>query len=406
MKVAVVAVLAWSGFPVWRTVTVACLMAVGLCMAVLERHCAGRQGGPREWSLFASQFAHFVPFAGVLALTGGLTSPLLALLVPAVVLTLALFGPGPQSAVSAGLVALTTLGLSALPDALRGPPLPYGAHGALASLAVLYATAALAHSMGVIGEARRRADERLSETCGEVAEEAQQRARSLEAIGAKLAHELKNPLAAIKGLTQLLERGAGEGPTRERLGVIRAETARMEAILADYLSFSRPLEGLSPGPVNLGRLADEAIEALEAKAADAGVKLGRSGPGASVEGDARRLKEALLHLVKNAIEASPRHASVDVSVAPCDDGAEVTIRDRGRGIAPHDLPRVGTPFFTTRAEGTGLGFVLARTVVRQHGGALCIASEAGAGTSVTMKLPRRPTAGCEGADGTYLVGRR
>jgi signal transduction histidine kinase len=113
-----------------------------------------------------------------------------------------------------------------------------------------------------------------------------------------------------------------------------------------------------------------------------------------------------LHLVKNAIEASPRLASVDVSVGPCDDGAEVTIRDRGCGIAPHDLPRVGTPFFTTRAEGSGLGVVLARAAVQQHGGALCIASEPGAGTSVTMKLPRRPAAGCEGTDGTYLAGRR
>lgn len=406
MKVAVVAVLASAGFPAWRTGAVAALMALGLSMALVEARCAGRQGGPREWALFGSQLAHFVPFAGVLALTGGLTSPLLPLLVPFVVGTLALFGPGPQSAVSAGLVTLTAFGLGALPPGWRGPPLPYAAHGALASLAVLYATAALAHGMGVIGEARQRADECLSETREAVAEEAERRARSLETIGAKLAHELKNPLAAIKGLAQLLERGAGEGPARERLGVIRAEAARMEAILADYLSFSRPLEHLTPGPVDLARLVDEALEALEAKAADAGVKLGRSGPGARVEGDARRLKEALLHLVKNAIEASPRLGSVDVSVGPCDDGAEVTIRDRGCGIAPHDLPRVGTPFFTTRAEGTGLGVVLARAAVQQHGGALRIASEAGAGTAVTMKLPRRPAAGCEGADGTYLVGRR
>ncbi len=406
LKVAIVAVLVSSGFPPGRTAAVAALGALSVGLTLLEGRCARRQGGPREWSLFASQLANFVPYAGVLALTGGLTSPLLALLVPFVVGTLALYGPGPQSALSGALVALTALGLGALPEAWRGPALPYAAHGALACLAVLYAMAALAHGMGVIGEARRHADERLCETREAVAEEAQRRARSLETIGAKLSHELKNPLAAIKGLSQLLERGAVDEGSRRRLEVIRAEAARMETILGDYLSFSRPLECLSIGPVDLGRLTDEALEALEACAADAGVRLGRSGPGATVVGDGRRLREALLHLVKNAIEASPTRASVDVGVGPCDDGAEITIRDRGRGIAPHDLPRVGMPFFTTRPEGTGLGVVLARAAVRQHGGELRIVSEPGAGTSVTMKLPGCPTAGCEGADGTYLAGRR
>jgi signal transduction histidine kinase len=406
LKVAVVAVLVSTGFPLWRTAVVAGLGALALGMAMVERRCSQRKGGPREWSLFASQLAVFIPYAVLLALTGGLASPLLALLVPFVVGTLALYGPGPQSALSAGLTALTALGLGAMPAEWRGPPLPYGAHGALACLASLYAMAALAHGMGIIGEARRRADESLSETRDAVVEEACRRARSLETIGAKLAHELKNPLAAIQGLAQLLERGADEGPARRRLEVIRAEASRMEAILADYLTFSRPLECLSTGPIELNRLVDEALEALEARAADAGVRLGRTGPGATVVGDGRRLKEALLHLVSNAIEASPSFASVDVSVGPCDDGAEVTIRDRGRGIAPHDLPRVGTPFFTTRPGGTGLGVVLARAAVRQHGGELRIASEAGSGTSVTMMLPRRPAAGCEGADGTYLAGRR
>jgi signal transduction histidine kinase len=405
-KIAVVAILASSGFPVWRTAVVAGLIALSLSMALLETHCVKRQGGPHEWSLFASQIAHFFPYAAVLACTGGLASPLLPLLVPFVVFTLALFGPGPQSVVSAALVGLTALGLGMMPEAWRGPPLPYSAHGELATLTVLYATVALAHGMGVIGEAHRQANACLSETRDAVAEEAQRRARSLETIGAKLAHELKNPLAAIKGLAQLLEKGEGEGPARKRLGVIRSEASRMEAILADYLSFSRPLECLTPGPVDLGRLVDEALEALEARAADVGVRLSRSGPSATVEGDGRRLKEALLHLVKNAIEASPKNGSVDVHVEPCDDGAEVTIRDRGCGIAPHDLPRIGTPFFSTRAEGSGLGVVLARAAVRQHGGELCFASEAGAGTSVTMRLPRRPAAGCEGVDGTYLVGRR
>jgi signal transduction histidine kinase len=406
-KVAVVAILASSGFPWRRTAVVAGLSIVGLAMAVLEGRCAERKGGPCERSLWVTHLGLFVPFAIILALTGGLTSPLLVLLVPAVVGTLALYGPGAHSAMTVGMVSLTALGLGVLPASWRGPALPYPAHGALACLAVLFVMASLAHGMGVVGEAHRRASEYLYDTRDAVAEEAVRRARSLETIGAKLAHELKNPLAAVKGLAQLLERKAADEASRQRLEVIRAEVARMEAILADYLSFSRPLERLSTGPVDLASLVDEALETLEARAADAGVRLSRSGPGAAIEGDARRLKEALLHLVTNAIEASPSLGSVDVSVGPCDDGAAVVVRDRGRGIAPHDLPRVGTPFFSTRPGGTGLGVVLARAAARQHGGELRVASEAGAGTAVTMWLPCRPAAGCEGeCDGTYLVGRR
>ena len=125
---------------------------------------------------------------------------------------------------------------------------------------------------------------------------------------------------------------------------------------------------------------------LSGRADGARVRLSARGD-ASVEGDPRRLREALLNLVANAIEATPPGGEVAVEVRPVGDQVEIEVRDTGRGIAPETLRRLGTPFFTTRAEGTGLGVALARSVIAQHGGALRYESEPGKGTTARATLP-------------------
>ena len=97
-----------------------------------------------------------------------------------------------------------------------------------------------------------------------------------------------------------------------------------------------------------------------------------------------------MNLLANAIEATPSKGSVTVEIGRVGDGAEIMIRDTGKGIAPDVLSRIGTPFFTTRDGGTGLGVVLARAVANHHGGELKYASEVGRGTTVTMILPSHP----------------
>jgi two-component system sensor histidine kinase HydH len=126
---------------------------------------------------------------------------------------------------------------------------------------------------------------------------------------------------------------------------------------------------------------------LSARADGARVRLYAEGD-ATLEADPRRLKEALLNLVVNAIEATPPGGEVAVEVRPAGEGAEIVIRDTGRGMAAETLRRIGTPFFTTREEGTGLGVVLARSVIAQHGGSLRYDSEPGKGTQVRVELPR------------------
>jgi two-component system, NtrC family, sensor histidine kinase HydH len=238
-------------------------------------------------------------------------------------------------------------------------------------------------------DANERIGEALDKAREDVIVAATGRERSLECIGSKVAHELKNPLSAVKGLVQLLARSADDDRTRERLRVIDGEVSRMETILRDYLSFSRPLDDLRPEPVEVGAVADEVLAVLEARAESAGVTLIRSGGPAEATCDPRRLKEALLNLIANALEATPRRGSVEVAVSGGEEGAVIVVRDTGRGIKPEDLARVGTPFFTTREGGTGLGVVLARAVIRQHGGELRFDSEVGRGTTATVRLPAR-----------------
>jgi len=130
---------------------------------------------------------------------------------------------------------------------------------------------------------------------------------------------------------------------------------------------------------------------LAGRADSAGVTLALDGDPTPVQGDARRLKEALINLVANAIEATPNGGTVTLRLRAGNGEVTLDVKDSGRGIAPEDLERLGTSFFTTRPNGTGLGVVLAQGVITQHGGTLSYASSLGHGTTATIKLPGKVT---------------
>ena len=216
------------------------------------------------------------------------------------------------------------------------------------------------------------------------------RARRLEQAGVEVAHQLKNPLSAVKALVQLGLRDPAESASHQRLAVIEGEVARMQEILEGCLASSR-----TPRPartqVDLGALVSDTLLVLSARADGARVRV-RSRGGASVEGDPRRLREALLNLVVNGIEATPPGGEVVVEVRPGDRQIEIAVRDTGRGMSPGTLRRIGRPFFTMRQGGTGLGVALARSVIAQHGGSLRYESAPGKGTTARATLPVRAQA--------------
>jgi signal transduction histidine kinase len=218
------------------------------------------------------------------------------------------------------------------------------------------------------------------------------RAPNLEQLRVRVAHELKNPLSGVKALVQLGLRNPAETASHQRLAIIEKEVARMEELLRRYLSRARPLQEVTPAPVDLGPLVCETLLMLSARAEGARVRL-RARGAATVEADPSRLKEALVNLVANAVEATPPGGEVVVEVRPSADRIEIVVRDTGRGMSAETLRRLGTPFFTTRAEGTGLGVALARSVIARHGGSLRYESEPGKGTTARATLPSRARAG-------------
>jgi signal transduction histidine kinase len=286
------------------------------------------------------------------------------------------------------LIAGGLFALIVLPARWFGPDVPQPAYWIL--LLAILVTAGAWHTRYALVLTRTIGDSacQLGRAREEVVYRAVARAREMEQIGLKLSHELKNPLAAIKGLVQLSARAACDPDSAEQLRVVAAEVDRMESILKEYLSFSRPLESLQPQRMALGALADEVLSLMDARAASAGIALRRRGD-AIIEADPRRLKDALFNLVGNAVEATSEGGKVEVEIDQIERSARIAVRDSGRGMPPEVLDRIGTPFFTTRDEGTGLGVVVARAAFAQHGGSLVYSSEPGRGTTAVGTLPLR-----------------
>ncbi len=239
-----------------------------------------------------------------------------------------------------------------------------------------------------------------------------ERLRQLAALGrltAQMAHDVRNPLAALKGALQLLLEEQARGRTldgqREYLELALEQAERIETVTERY----RKLSTIEPvrGPVVLGELVEAVLAQAELSAARRppaeAVRLERA-LGAELpilQGDRDLLAAALENVVRNACEAMPRGGALRVSTCflPQDRaGGEVVVRvqDEGVGMDARQLERVFDDFFTTKAEGTGLGLGFVRRVVEAHGGAVRISSQPSRGTVVELVLPAGGSAGRKG----------
>jgi signal transduction histidine kinase len=322
-------------------------------------------------------------------ISGGLHSPIVVMLLGAPVGAVTLDGVRRTTLIQlATVAAVIVISFLLPPDWSRPIADPLGMK-ILTAYGVVVFGFVVVGSVGRLNRVLQHTHVALDIARTDCLEATMERKRTLEIMGAKVAHELKNPLAAIKGLIDVETRAATEERSQARLGVMRSEVDRMEQILRDYLSFSRPLEQLELAPVDLASLSDGVLSTLEGRSFDAGVTLTRQGRNVLVRADAKRLKETLLNLISNALEATPRGGAVEVMIdhEPESGAARVTVRDEGRGMSPAVLAKLGTPFFTTRDGGTGLGVVIARTIVQHHGGSLAYASRPSGGTIATVTLP-------------------
>jgi len=386
VQATVAGLLIHADYPTWR---IGLLGALYCCFALCHKLIIRpvRESGRVETGFIYMSVVAQLLVVGSATLTGGIFSPFLPSLVLPSIVSLLFFGPYPVARWTAVANALLILGMSVLPSAVTGPALPANHYTIIVLIAIAWHLLMLHMMVGKLTAMSNRAGDSMAFLREERVVEAIAQLRRLQSVGAKVAHELKNPLASIKGLCQLVARTPESERTQERLAVVASEISRMETILAEYLSFSRPLEDLKPETLDLNALSREVLDVLAGRADQAGVTIDLEGAPAPVQGDPRRLKEALINLVSNAIEATPTGGRVVIGVRSAAAGVTLEVRDTGRGISPEDMERLGTSFFTTRPNGTGLGVVLAQGVINQHGGTLKYASTVGQGTTATIHFP-------------------
>lgn len=397
--------LATSDAPTVQRVVLGAAVALFVVVFVAEARMAATLPVTRRWLGWSLGLTTAGLGLGAL-LSGGLASPLLPLVLAPIVVAFAAFGRRRETlALSLAVVGLTLI-LALLPRAWPFAPIAEPSAGWM-RLAAFAGTTALAWvGVAALTDAHDALGRRLDGMRLATLQEAAARLRATEQVAARVAHELKNPLAAQKALLQLVLRTSLDERTLQRLQVAYSETERMETLARDYLAFVKPLVDLHIGSVAPRQICEEVVAVLEARAAASGVALAVRAPAGgadaseppSIEADARRLREALLNLADNAITATPRGGFVTLAVARGDHGgAVVTIDDSGPGMPPEVLAAPGTPFVTTRPEGTGLGLTLARAAIEQHGGRLRFESTPGRGTRATIELPARAPASAETA---------
>jgi PAS domain S-box-containing protein len=210
---------------------------------------------------------------------------------------------------------------------------------------------------------------------------------SIGQVAAMVAHEVRNPLAGIKGALQVLlsrrARGDAEVP------IMRDIVDRIDALsdlIDDVMTFARPRVPRI-APVDLRSLAEDAIQLFRRDPVAAEVTVTLNGAAVPVDGDADLLRAAMLNLLLNAAQAMNMKGAIEVRLQASPATATVEVRDTGPGIPDAVRARVFDPFFTTKARGGGLGLPIARRTVALHGGTLTLDCPPEGGTAVTIQLP-------------------
>jgi two-component system sporulation sensor kinase A len=206
-------------------------------------------------------------------------------------------------------------------------------------------------------------------------------------LAAGVAHEIRNPLTALKGFTQILRAKASSHdlPFYE---IMHNELQRIEVITNELLMLAKPRECKFKA-VQVVSIVQEVITLLSSRAVLNNVQIHQEFEQNTpmVQCDENQLKQVFINVIKNAIEAMPRGGNLYVRIQSQGDRVYLEFVDEGNGIAAEHLPLIGQPFFTTKETGTGLGLMVSYKIIQGHGGTMDIQSQVGSGTTVTISLP-------------------
>ena len=221
------------------------------------------------------------------------------------------------------------------------------------------------------------------------------RVRSLAAVGkavSEIAHDMKTPLMAIGGFAeQVFKKLEPDNPDREKLGLVIEEAAHLESMVREMLNFGKPVQ-LQFTEIDFNELVSDSVGVSQPMAKESGVELetdlASSLP--TIVLDAPRVKQVLLNLITNAMQASKAGEHVRVSTQLNSPGMVLEVVDHGGGIAKEHHESIFHPFFSTKRGGTGLGLGIVKKIVETHGGDVSFSANQEKGVTFTVRLPLRP----------------
>jgi signal transduction histidine kinase len=221
-----------------------------------------------------------------------------------------------------------------------------------------------------------------------------ERLNALTLLAAGVAHEIGNPLNSLHIHLQLMERKAQEldhnakAELQQSIDVARSEVRRLDSIVTQFLRAIRPSQPRLH-PENVNAIVEEAVRFFtpEIQDRDMVVEQELRADLPLLQLDRGQMKQALYNVIKNSLEAMKRHGILRIRTDLDDTHVIVTFVDTGGGMSPQNLSRVFEPYFTTKPSGTGLGLLIVRRIVREHGGELSIESTQGKGLTLTIRLP-------------------
>ncbi|PIP70823.1 MAG: two-component sensor histidine kinase [Nitrospirae bacterium CG22_combo_CG10-13_8_21_14_all_44_11] len=214
-----------------------------------------------------------------------------------------------------------------------------------------------------------------------------ERLSALGEMATTVAHEIKNPLNAIKIATSYLKNNFHGAILTEFLSIVEEEVSRLNDISSNFLGFSKP-EPINLKTCDINALVESTVNLIRQEAAEKNIEivalLDRGLPLAPC--DYSRIKQALLNLLLNALEASKAGDTVEITTWNEGPFISIIVEDTGQGISSEDMENIFKPFFTTKTRGSGLGLAIIDRIVKEHGGDIEVDSEVGKGTKFTIKL--------------------
>jgi len=229
-----------------------------------------------------------------------------------------------------------------------------------------------------------------------------ERLMELEEVSVGLAHELRNPLASIRGCAQQLERiDASDSRFWNLTSIIKRESDRLDGIVSRFLNLARA-EPLNPVRTDIKTLLEETVGLLKTREEADGVEFELKAPRLICHCDVGKMRQVFLNIGINALEALSGKGRLTIEAKETSDergeyhrkglkkGILIVFSDTGRGIRAKELPKIFMPFFTTKTDGVGMGLAIANKIVAEHGGIITVDSSLGKGTTFRIWLPRVP----------------